>query len=372
MIEETALRLAMSDRLAAGGHVHTKAWHSALEAVPRHLFVKDGYFVQGEGPAWRPVMPDDPSWLEGCYRDESLVTQIAGTVVPADIHGAIMRAPTSSSTLPSLVVRMLEDLQAEDGHQVLEVGTGTGYSTALLCHRLGDDAVTSVEVDPDVSARAGAALHSAGYAPHLVAGDGLAGHQGGAPYDRVIVTCGVVEVPYTWVEQTRTGGIILATVGGWLGSSELARLTVGEDGTARGPLLGGQVSFMLARPQLPPPLGMLPDLTAGDERETAVGADLLTDWTARLVVQAAAPRAQRLTLNQNGELEHVLIDVTRGSWAALTHHEGRWTVRQGGPDRLWDAVEETVGRWQADGSPGAEHFEVEVTASRTRITWSPA
>ncbi|MCX4880577.1 hypothetical protein [Streptomyces sp. NBC_00847] len=227
-----------------------------------------------------------------------------------------------------------------------------------------------MEVDAEVSIRARTALGHAGYAPLLIEGDGLAGHPDGAPYDRLIATCGVTELPYAWVEQTRPGGIILAPLSGWLYSSELARLTVGEDGTARGRLLGGQVSFMIARPQLPPPLGLLPGIDDGEERTTVLAADDLDDWDTRFVAQLAAPHAQRLSLNRDGRTEHLLVDVDAGAWAALVQDGETWTVRQGGPARLWDDVEETVCQWEADGSPGLDLFEVAVTPEGQTVTWS--
>ncbi|MBG0853818.1 ATP-grasp peptide maturase system methyltransferase [Streptomyces spinoverrucosus] len=375
VMDAAALRRALADRLAEGGFLRSEPWRAAVEAVPRHEFLRGGFFEQAEGSgptAWRPVPADERGWLERCYADESLVTQIAGTIVPGDIRGEILRAPTSSSTMPNLVVRMLEDLQVEDWHRVLEIGTGTGYSTGLLCHRLGDDLVTSMEVDPEVSRRAGASLGACGYFPELVVGDGLAGHKNGAPYDRLIATCGVLELPYTWIEQTKPGGIVLATLCGWLYSSELARLTVGDDGVAQGRFLGGQISFMLARPQLPPPLGTLPDLQTGKERAARLGADVLDDWDARFVAQLAAPRAQRISLTFDDRTERVVLDVEAGAWAALAQDGEHWTVRQGGPVHLWDEIEEHLLRWRADGAPTLDRFEILVTPEAQRITWPKA
>lgn len=372
MSDLALLHEQLIDILIAGGHLRTEAWKRAAEAVPRHEFLRDGYFRRvdrGGQAAWTSVLEDDPGWMEACYADESLVTQIAGTIVPADVRGEILREPTSSSTLPSLVLRMLEDLHVEPGMRVLEVGTGTGYSTAVLSTRLGEEFVTSIEYDGDVAGRARAALARLGMYPNLVTGDGLLGVPEGAPYDRIIATCGVREVPAAWIEQTRPGGQILATVGGWMHASELARLTVTDDGTASGPLLGGRVSFMLARPHLPPALGVLPDLGSGKEREAVVGADVLDDWTSRFVVQSAVPDAQRLTLERDGHQEDVLIDVGSGSWAALYRENGRWTVRQDGPNPLWDVAEERLGHWHASRAPELEQFTLSVTPQGHSYHW---
>lgn len=341
-------------------------------SVRRHEFLHGGFFrpVPGSQPStWEPVVKGQPEWLEGCYTDESLVTQIAGTITATDIRGEIMREPTSSSTLPSLVLRMLEDLLVETGMNVLEIGTGTGYSTALLSARLGDEHITSIEYDDEVAARAQEALSRQQTHPWLVRGDGLLGHAPRAPYDRVIATCGVHTVPQTWIEQTRPGGLILACVGGWLNASELVRLRVGEDGTASGPLLGGSVSFMLARPQLPPPLGLLPDLSEGDERKTPLTANPLTDWTSRFVIQSALPHAQRLTIEHNGRTEEVLTDVNSGSWAALYTDGDHWIVRQAGPESLWDTAEEQLARWHTDGRPPLSQFTLTVTPHGQTFTW---
>ncbi|MFF7752653.1 ATP-grasp peptide maturase system methyltransferase [Streptomyces sp. NPDC007971] len=366
------LHQQLVNSLEQTGTLRTEPWRRAVESVPRHEFLRGGFFrrVPNAFPvAWQPVLEDSADWIRGCYTDESLVTQIANTIVPTDIRGDILREPTSSSTLPSLVVRMLEELRLEPGMTVLEIGTGTGYSTALLCARLGEGFVTSVEYDAEVAARAETALARVGMYPKLVTGDGLIGFAKGAPYDRVIATCGVRSVPREWIEQTRPGGEILTTVGGWLGASELTRLTVHDDGTASGPLLGGRASFMLARPQLPPPLGLLPDLSAGEEREAVIGAEALDDWTSRFVVQCAVPGGRRLAMERDGRQEDLLIDSDSGSSAALYQEAGRWTVRQHGPRALWDTAEDQLGRWNAAGAPEPARFTLRVTPEGQSYSW---
>lgn len=362
-------RRALADRLQGAGVLTHPKWRAAVEAVPRELFLRPGVFLPTDDGRWRPVTalgtgPEE--WSEIAYRDESLVTQLDGHLTADRAAEPAPGVPTSSSTTPVTVVGMLEALDVEDGHTALEIGTGTGYSTALMCHRLGEDNVTTVEVDPGVAARADAALEAAGYSTWTVTGDGLLGHPRRAPYDRVVATCAVRRIPHTWVRQTRPGGIILATLapGSWAYGTGLAKVTVKDDGTAEGRIVG-ESSFMQARSQVAVELaGDLSARTAyaDSEREAKLPPTLLEEWMPAFLAQLAAPGAQlvRATRDDGAQTLYV-FDAARESFAAFAENGSGWTVRQGGPSVLWDDIERALIAWRDAGRPGIGTVRLRVT-----------
>ncbi|WP_405985650.1 ATP-grasp peptide maturase system methyltransferase [Streptomyces sp. NBC_00872] len=366
MSTSAQLRDTLTDRLTEEGTLTEPEWRSAAKAVPRELFT-GSYFrpVPGSVPtSYRPVRDGEPGWLKGVYSDETLITQLDGRIRPDDVtEGAVTGSPTSSSTLPSLVLRMWQQLDARTGHRVLEIGTGTGYSTALGAHRLGDANLTSIEYDPVVGGAATAALKAAGFAPRLIIGDGLRGDPDGGRYDRLIATCSVRYTPLPWLHQVRPGGKILVTLSGWSYANALALLDVTGPGEATGRFQPGYTSFMIARPHDRPPRPA-PALLPGDERPSRIDPAKLDGWTGGWVGQLAVPSAERM----GAGAEQILWDVSTGSQARTAlNPNGGWTVVQRGPVRLWDRVERAVQHWQAADEPHQEGFGITVSAAGQRV-----
>ncbi|MDT0385961.1 ATP-grasp peptide maturase system methyltransferase [Streptomyces dubilierae] len=361
------LREAMAKALTEDGVLTDPGWRAAVEAVPRHRFVPAFYLPADQRDrqgltVWEPVTTelDYGRWPGAAYSDTTLITQFDGDEpdwkAPQVRHGG---APTSSSTLPSLVVRMWTDADVQEGHTVLEIGTGTGYSTALACERLGSAAVTSIEVDPHRLEEAASALYGCGYTPTLAVADGLYGYWPEASFDRIVAACSFRAVPPALLAQARPRGKILLTLSGWLYGYARVLLTVNSDSTAEGQLLRGTVSFMSARAHAAPAFGNPAHWAAGlpagraarhsPERITA-GTD--EAFHLRFLAQCAVPDAQMTTA---GDVVH-LVDVTTGSAATLTPHEDLWEVREGGPMRLWERIERVLSAYDEAGRPGPETF----------------
>ncbi|MGG8409564.1 methyltransferase domain-containing protein [Streptomyces sp. 12297] len=220
--------------LTAAGALSDPAWRAAFEAVPRHVFVP--YYYVGRGAGNDRLWGEDPdparqaAWLRGVYADAPLATRLR--------DGELV----SSSSQPSLMAKMLHALDVGDGDAVLEIGTGTGYNAALLCHRLGDDLVTSVDLEEEITESARAHLALLGYHPVVVTGDGARGCPGRAPFDRIIVTCTLPMIPFAWLGQCRPGARILAPL-----STGLIALRVRDAEFAEGGFLHTSAYFVPLR-----------------------------------------------------------------------------------------------------------------------------
>jgi len=116
---------------------------------------------------------------------------------------------------PLTVAFMLELLELEKGQKVLDVGTGSGWQTALLAEIVGPKGlVVSIERIKSLSQQAQENLLKFHFNNiKLVVGDGSVGLKKESPYDRIIVAASAQDIPSAWKEQLNQGGIIVAPVG---------------------------------------------------------------------------------------------------------------------------------------------------------------
>lgn len=361
-----------------------RKWVEAFAAIPRHLFVPE--VIVGTPDGYRRLSGDDPAsrgeWMDAVYADESLVTQdkphAAGYRLAS---GEPLRVPTSSSTKPSLMARMLEALDVRDGMRVLEIGTGTGYNAALLSHRLGDRNVVSIEIDPELVDQAARRLAQIGYSPILLAGDGPVGAAQYGPYDRIIATAAVPAIPLAWVQQLRPGGKILANLRGDLAGGTLCLLSKEDDeDEVIGPILPIGGHFMWLRPSVNDPHRPHERAEAtgrGTTSRTSSGIDPadvpVADDGYRFLLQLqlhgarALRRGQTMDPTTRAVQDAVIVTAADGSFAEAVLDGSRHVV-QAGPRRIWDTVEATYRLWDGLGRPTADKFGI-VANDSTQFAW---
>ena len=182
-----ALREALVRELVALGDVSSPSVEAALRAVPRHLFVPDLSVVLAYG----------------------------------NYPLAIGHGQTISQ--PAIVAEMTEALQLGGHDRVLEIGTGSGYQSAVLSLLARE--VFTIERIEALASSAAERLARMGYANITVrAGDGHFGWPEAAPFDRILVTAAPARVPEALLEQLAEGGILVAPIGEPGGVQSLVRI----------------------------------------------------------------------------------------------------------------------------------------------------
>lgn len=168
-------RMVSSQLIARG--VSDPAVLEAMRTVPRHRFVPE-------------------VTIERAYSDHALPLAGGQTI-----------------SQPYIVAKMTELLRVRPGMKVLEVGTGSGYQTAIL-NRLGAQVVT-IERSPELTDRARTALAQAcpGADIRIILADGTLGHTQGAPFDRILVTAAAPHVPQAYKTQLADPGRIVIPLG---------------------------------------------------------------------------------------------------------------------------------------------------------------
>ena len=178
---QKGLRSQMIERLRSKGITDEKVL-KAMNEVPRHWFL-------------------DPALDLSAYDDSPLNIGFGQTI-----------------SRPATVAMQSHLLDVSKGMKVLEIGTGSGYQTAVLC-RLGA-IVFTIERQKGLFVKTRPLLHELGFRAQCFLGDGYQGLNGS--YDRILVTCGAPTIPTALMAQLKMGGIMVIPVGE--GEQEMLRI----------------------------------------------------------------------------------------------------------------------------------------------------
>ncbi|MFH8492173.1 methyltransferase domain-containing protein [Streptomyces longisporoflavus] len=349
----------------------TSEWAPTFAAVDRAAFLPDviwPYDLDTGAMLTLDRRENPRAWYAHVDTDIPIVTQWDDGHRQGPGPGTLA---TSSSSMPSVVYRMLADLDVQPGMTVFDGGTGSGESAAALTHRLGPGAVTTAEVDAAVAWAARERLCATGLYAHCVQGDATS-YVADAVFDRVLITFGLRHFGRL-VRLTKTGGVIVAPFGTHYTTADaVIRLTV--HGTRAEGHFVRSAEFMKARAQRAPEIvheDYVAAVSDGDKRTAAVREDAFTadrfgpaDWAVGLrvrdVIKVVADK-------RDGARPVWLYGTGDKSWAcAFFRDDAPTLVWQHGPRRLWDEVEAALAWWTGHGRPAHERFGLTVTPDGTR------
>jgi protein-L-isoaspartate(D-aspartate) O-methyltransferase len=334
--------------------IRTKPVEKAFRSVPRHLFV-DRYYnkdrlvkVDAQNPT--------PAQLRRIYSNSALVSHRR------------RRVPTSSTSQPSLVAQMLEQLLLEPGQRVLEIGAGTGWNAALMGHIVGADGhVYGVDIQEDVAQRARNHIQRLGAKNvEIITGDGGYGYPQAAPYDRIITTANCPEISPHWMEQLVEGGALLISLRDMEGSSWclLMRLWKRKDH------LSGEVISTPGFMTLQGKYGAAVVQSSAEERLDVIKAGRRPRSKAVPLAKVCPdPNFRRWVLDhlvfftylEGMSIERVGMRYalrSKGSESVcVTDHEKTEIY---GSDAAYETLEEIARKWVQLGAPWRTHYLVEV------------
>ncbi|WP_406737590.1 methyltransferase domain-containing protein [Streptomyces sp. NBC_00853] len=344
-------------------------WLAPVAHTPRHELVprwweydtREGLWVLRDGPT------DPDAWMRTAYTDASVVTRVGPVHAdhgnPGDTSDGVA---TSSSTHPSLVVRMLRHARVGTGLDFLDLGTGAGGLAAYAARRLGSQHVTSIDVDPYLTSAAAERLAGMNLYPTFHAVDASAEIPG--QYDRIACTVAMSpgEALRPLLGALREGGRLATTLAG---TSLILTGWKNSKGVLVGQIERDWAEFMLTRSgeDYPPDS---PGLfhTAEQEGGEAVSVgrypvlDVANAWEVRSMLEVTAPGIRSRYTERERRRTTLLVHAD-GSWARAI---GEWTdpptVHQGGPRRLWDILERIRTRLNTEGGLPLYGARAHVTA----------
>ena len=319
-------------------------WYPVLVSTPRHEFVpawwewEDGGWVLRRGP------------VADVYSNQSLVTRVGTRHADQAADGdRPVGRPTSSSTMPSLLLTMYRHGQLDAGQSILDVGTGSGYGAALLARRYGAERITTVDIDPYLVAAASKRLAGLGLHPTALTVDATGPLPG--QFDRIVSTVSVRSIPPSWLAALRPGGRLVTTI---TGTYMILAVTRGRDGLT-GQVAWEPAAFMGTRTGPDYPADVDADLFEQDGEQISIGCypvlNVAEAWELATLFTLAVPGV-RHAYRRGPDGQHTAVIVhPDGSWARATAVGAEPPiVHQTGPRRLWDELDAVRDQWLRYGA----------------------